>query len=114
MEDRDMKRDPDAFSRAAAQVPGCAIDEQSLESQAERHRRLVPSVVEMRHDGALLVVDFAPGFDRQALGELIAVERECCPSLAFSYDEHSRHLEVGVHGPESAEVLGAIVHALCG
>lgn len=107
-----MKTDPNAFSRAAAQVPNCAIDQQSLEHQEERHRRLAPSVVQMRHEGKLLVVDFAPDFDRQALDELIAVERECCPFFAFSYDEHSRHLEVGLHGPEAAEVLGAIVHAL--
>jgi hypothetical protein len=112
MEDAHMKADPDAFSRAAAQVPSCAIDEQGLERQEERHRRLAPSVVQMRHEGKLLVVDFAPDFDRQALDELIAVERECCPFFAFSYDEHSRHLEVGVHDPEAAEVLGAIVHAL--
>ncbi len=107
-----MKANPDAFHRAAARVPSCTIDERSLERQEERHRRLAASVLQMRHQGPLLLVDFAPDFDRRALDELIAVERECCPFFAFSYDEHSRHLEVGVHDPEAAEVLGAIVHAL--
>ncbi len=107
-----MKANPDAFRRAAAQVAGCTIDEQSLERQDERHRRLAASVVQMSHRGKVVLVDFAPDFDRQALDELIAVERECCPFFAFSFDEHCRHLEVGVHDPEAAEALGAIVQSL--
>jgi hypothetical protein len=107
-----MKANPDAFRRAAAQVSSCTIDEQSLERQEERHRRLAASVVQMRHQGKVLLVDFAPDFDRQALDELIAVERECCPFFAFRFDEHSRHLEVGVQDPEAAQALGTIVQAL--
>jgi hypothetical protein len=108
------KREPhdDAFSRAAAQVPSCALDEQGIERQRERHRRLARSVVHMRRDQDLLVVDFARDFDRPALEELIAVERECCPFFTFSFDQHSRHLEVGVHDHRAASALDAIADGL--
>jgi hypothetical protein len=108
------KRQPhdQAFSLDAGQVPSCALDEQGLERQRERCCRLAPSVVRMRRDEDHLVVDFAPDFDRHALEELIAVERECCPFFTFSFDQHSRHLEIGVHDLEAAAALDAIAHRL--
>jgi hypothetical protein len=110
------KRPPhdDAFSRAAAQVPSCALDEQGLERQRERHRRLAPSVLQVRRIDEILVVDFARDFDRPALEELIAVERECCPFFTFSFDQHSGHLEVGVHDHGAASTLDAIADGLYG
>jgi hypothetical protein len=98
----------DAFSRAAAQVPSCALDRQGLEAQRARHRRLAPSVLNVAREEDLLVVDFAAGFDRHALDELIAVERRCCPFFSLSFDEGSRRLAVGVRDPEAAAALDAI------
>ena len=102
----------DAFDRAAEQVPSCALDAQGLAGQRERHRRLAPAVVKLERVGDLLLIDFAPGFDRHALDELIAVERECCPFFDFRFDPRSRHLEVAVHDPEAAAAIDAIAAAL--
>ena len=102
----------DAFNRAAAQIPSCALDEDGLARQRQRHHRLSPSVVDMRREGDVLTVDFAVDFDRQALDELIAVERECCPFFAFSFDDRSRHLEVGVNDPGAAAAVDAIADQL--
>jgi hypothetical protein len=105
------KLQSDAFGRAVAQVPSCALDEQGLEGQRERRRRLAPAVALMKREEEMLVIDFAEGFDRQALEELIAVERECCPFFTFGFDESSRRLEVGVREPEAAPALEAIADA---
>ena len=106
-----MHPDLEHFDRAAAAVPSCALDHQGLADQRDRHRRLAPSVVHIERDGDLVKVHFAPGYDRRALTELIAVERECCPFFAFSFDERSRRLEIGVHEPDAAAALDAIADA---
>jgi hypothetical protein len=100
-----------AFARAAALVPSCALDAAGLARQQERHRRLAPDVVSMQRVGELLIVDFAPDFDRRTLEELIAVERECCPFFAFSYDADARRLEARVDNPEFVVALDAIAAA---
>lgn len=102
------KLQSDPFGDAVAQIPSCALEEQGLEHQRERHRRLAPAVTLMKREREILVIDFAEGLDHQALEELIAVERECCPFFTFDFDESSRRLEVGVREPEAAPALEAI------
>src|SRR5947199_87060 len=63
----EAKLDVDGFSRAAAQVPSCALDREGLEQQHQRHRLLSPSVVQMRREGRVLRVEFAVDFDSQTL-----------------------------------------------
>src|SRR5437868_12336015 len=93
-------------------ILSCALDRVGLEEQRRRHRRLSPSVVQVTRQATVLGVDFAPGFDRRALDELIAVERECCPFFAFSFDERLRHLEIAVRDPDAAPALDAFADEL--
>ncbi len=105
--------EPDvAFARTAAQIPNCTLDGNGLARQRERYRRVSAAVTHVKREGEVLVVVFAPGFDRQALDELIAVERECCPFFTFSFEERSHQLEVGVSTPDAAGALDAIADGL--
>jgi hypothetical protein len=65
-------------------------------------------VEELAREGEAVLVGFKPGFDREALDELIAVERECCPFFEFGLDEERRRLRVTVRDPEFAPALDAI------
>ena len=94
------------------EVPSCALDDDGLARQHERYVRLAPAVAEMRRDGPQLTVQFAPDYDRRALTELIAVERECCPFFGFWFDEGARRLAVGVTAAEHAPALDAIAELL--
>jgi hypothetical protein len=65
----------------------------------------------MRRSPRALTIDFQPKLDRRALQELIAVERECCPFFAFSFDERLRRLQVSVHHANEVPALDAIAAA---
>jgi len=57
------------------------------------------------------MVGFARDYDRAALDELIAVERECCPFFTFGFDEQCRRLVVGVVERDAAAALDAFAEA---
>lgn len=65
-------------------------------------------MVAIRRERHALIVDFAPELDREALRELMAVERECCPFFALRFDDRRRRLHVGVERAEQAGALEAI------
>ena len=94
------------------EVPSCALDDEGLARQRERYLQLAPAVAGMRRDGPQLTVQFAPEYDRRALDEIIAVERECCPFFGFWFDEGARRLAVGVSNPEHIAALDAIANQL--
>ena len=99
-----------AATRAA--VPSCALNDEELERQRDRQRRLAPSVAAVGRDGDALRIRFARGFASDALDEMLAVERECCPFFRFDFDERSRELRVGVDDPEHEPALEALTAAL--
>jgi hypothetical protein len=102
----------DAYTRAAEAIPSCAITEEDLKRQRERAVKLSRSVRNLiRHDEAV-VFEFGAGFDRQALDEMIAVERECCPFFTFNFDEKARRLTVGVQGAANTLALDAMAEQL--
>ena len=102
----------DAYTRAAEAIPSCAITEEDLERQRERAVKLSRSVTDLtRHDEAV-VFEFEAGFDRQALEEMVAVERVCCPFFTFDFDEEARRLTVGVQGPDHVPALEAMAEQL--
>lgn len=96
------------MTRVRAAVPSCTLDEAGLAAQQRRSARLGPSVEDVAREGEAVLVGFKPGFDREALDELIAVERECCPSFGFGLDEERRRLRVTVSDSEFAPALDAI------
>jgi hypothetical protein len=102
----------DAYTRAAEAIPSCAITEEDLKRQRERAAKLSRSVRDLtRHDEAV-VFEFEAGFDRQALDELVAVERECCPFFTFGFDEEARRLTVGVQQADHVSALEAMAEQL--
>lgn len=68
-------------------------------------------VTGVKREGSQLVVTFAADVDRTAVSELIAIEQDCCPFLAFRFDACSSRLEVGVDSSETAPALDAIAAA---
>jgi hypothetical protein len=96
------------MTRVRAVVPSCTLDEAGLAAQQRRSARLGPSVEDVAREGEAVLVGFKPGFDREALDELIAVERECCPFFEFGLDEERRRLRVTVSDSEFAPALDAI------
>jgi hypothetical protein len=101
----------EGFVEAKAQVPSCALDEDGVKAQQARHERLAPSVTGVSRTANAVIIGFAPGFDRQALDEVIAVERECCPMFAFAFDELQRQVMVTIEDPEQKAALDAIADA---
>jgi hypothetical protein len=102
----------DAYTRAAEAIPTCAITEEDLMRQRERAVKLSTSVRDLtRHDEAV-VFEFKAGFDRQALDEMVAVERECCTFFTFDFDEEARRLTVGVQDAEHVPALEAMAEQL--
>ena len=93
-------------------IPSCALTPDELDRQFARQRALAPAVAGSARDGAVLTVTFREGFDRRALEEMVAVERECCPFFTFAFDEPSRTLTIGVREAEQAPALDALGHQL--
>jgi hypothetical protein len=108
------KTDSDAFTSAMEQINTCALDEQGIQEQRRRHARLAPSVTNIERGDEAVEIRFAPGFDRQTLGEMVAVEEECCPFFQFDFDERKRQLTVTVLEAEQAPALDAIAAQLTG
>ena len=93
-------------------IPSCAATEQELRDQHRRQRRLALGVAASHREDAAVVVEFAPGFDRVALDELIEVERRCCPFFRFDFREGERRLRVTVDDDSQAPALDALAQLL--
>jgi hypothetical protein len=91
-----MESDPagGGFEEALALVPSCALDAEGRRSQGARYRTIARSVTPVRREPELLVIEFGDAVDRALMDEVIAVERECCPSLRFEVDRTARRLTV--------------------
>jgi len=90
----------------------CSLDRDGVRRQLARYRRLARSVEQMRRDDGRLVVDFAADLDRRTLRRALAVERECCPFLSFSFDRRTRRLRASVSDVRFAPALEAISASL--
>jgi hypothetical protein len=93
-------------------LPSCALDEQGLQEQRARYARLAASVTAAERSDDRLHFRFAEDFDRAALTEAIAVERECCPFFEIAFDADKRELSVGVSDRRMLPALEAIAFAL--
>jgi hypothetical protein len=102
----------DPVTRARAAIPSCSLSPAGLQRQRARHARLTPDVVAAQRGELGLEIRFAAGYDREALAELVAVERECCPFFRLRIDEAERCLLVGVADAAHAPALDALAAAL--
>jgi hypothetical protein len=102
----------DPFTDARESIPSCSLSAAGLEGQRARHARLASDVVGVRRGEAELEIAFADGYDRDALAELVAVERECCPFFDLRIDDAARRLRVAVDDPTHRPALDALADAL--
>jgi|SRR5437016_9912902 len=102
----------DAFDRAVAQIPTCALDEAGMREQRARYARLAPSVTRVQREPEAVLIEFDQDFDRETLDAALAVERECCPFFRFAFDERRRRLRATVAEPDMLPALDAMAHAL--
>jgi hypothetical protein len=100
------------IGNAKSAIPSCALDEQGVRDQQARQQRLAPSVTNVTRRRGTLLMDFAPGFDRRALDDMVEVERQCCPFFRFAFDERARRLTLTVAEPQHAEAVEAVAAAL--
>jgi hypothetical protein len=97
---------------ALPHVPSCALTEDGMREQRDRYARLGRDTRSVERQGGALTIEFEEGFDRAALDEALAVERECCPFFRFAYDDGARRLVVTVREPEQLPALDAIAYAV--
>jgi hypothetical protein len=95
-------------------IPSCALDEDGIAAQRNRYARLAPSVTRVGNEPQAVSIEFRAGFDRAALDEALAVERECCPFFVFEVDEPESRLRVTVRDAEHLAALEALAHAFTG
>ncbi len=100
----------DAFDRALAQIPSCALDEAGQRDQKARYGRLATSVSRVQREPDAVVIEFDQHLDRETLEQTIVAERECCPFLGFAFDEQRRRLRVSVTDADMLPALDAIAH----
>ena len=102
----------DAFDRAVAEIPSCALDEAGVKAQRARYARLAPAVKRVEREAEAVLIEFREDFDRKALERALAVERECCPFFLFELDTSARRLRATVRAPEQLPALDAMADAL--
>ena len=93
---------------AKDELPSCALDEAGVQAQQARHARLAPSVTNLERQAETVLFAFSDDYDRQALEEMVAVEKQCCPFFDFAFNEGKRELTVGVKEEEMLPALEAI------
>jgi hypothetical protein len=100
------------FEKAVAQIPSCALTEEGVREQRARYGRLARHTGRVRREPEAVIIEFDEDFDREALDEALAVERQCCPFFQFAFDEARRRLRVTVGDPEQLPALDAMAHAV--
>jgi hypothetical protein len=97
---------------ASDRLPSCALDEAGVQAQQARHARLAPSLISFERRGEAVLFGFGETYDRQALEEMVAVEKQCCPFFEFTIDRAKRELRVSVTEKEMVPALEAIASHL--
>jgi len=93
-------------------APSCALDERGLQTQLERYRRAGRDARLIERTPRRLVAELDRDVDVTLVAEAVAVERECCPFFAVSWEPDRRRLTVAVAQAEYEPALDAIVYAL--
>jgi hypothetical protein len=93
-------------------APSCALDASGLRSQLERYRQAGRNARVIERTPRRLVAELADQVDAELVAETIAVERECCPFFALSWEPDRRRLTVSVSQAEHEPALDAIAFAL--
>jgi hypothetical protein len=90
----------------------CSLDDAGLTAQRERYRRLGAGATVIERDRGRIAVRVTRAVPDDLVGELISVERECCPFFELDWDPASRSFSVSVSEPRHQPALDAIAYAL--
>jgi hypothetical protein len=93
-------------------APSCALDESGLRSQLERYRQAGRNARLIERAPRRLVAELDKDVDAELVAETVAIERECCPFFALSWEPDRRRLTVSVAQAEHEPSLDAIAFAL--
>ena len=93
-------------------APSCALDESGLRSQLQRYRQAGRNARLIERTPRSLVADLDEHVDARLIAETIAVERECCPFFALTWEPDRRRLIVSVSQAAHEPALDAIAFAL--
>ncbi len=93
-------------------APSCALDEVGLRSQLERYRQAGRNARVIARTPRRLVAELDQNVDTELVAETVAVERECCPFFALTWEPDRRRLTVAVSQAEHEPALDAIAFAL--
>ena len=88
----------------------CSLDSDGRARQLARYAALAPSVRTAERGALVLDVTFEPGFKRELLDELVAVERECCPFLTIEVAD--ARLTISVEQHEDTPMLDVFTEML--
>ncbi len=93
-------------------IAACRLDLKELEVQRDRYRRLGAAADRVIRAPLTLTVEFTAAVDCELVEQTLAVERDCCPFFALSYDAAARRLTGSVAEPGQDRALDALVAAL--
>jgi hypothetical protein len=93
-------------------APSCALDEAGLRSQLERYRQAGRNARLIERTPRRLVADLGDDVDAELVAQTVAVERECCPFFALTWEPDRRRLTVAVAEAAHEPALDAIAFAL--
>ncbi|HXM86144.1 MAG TPA: hypothetical protein VN889_00785 [Solirubrobacteraceae bacterium] len=97
---------------ALPMAPSCALDEAGLRSQLKRYRQAGRNARLIERTRRRLVVDLDQGVDSELVAHTVAVERDCCPFFALTWNPDRRRLTVAVADAAHEPALDAIAFAL--
>jgi hypothetical protein len=101
----------DRADQALAAVPSCDLDADGRRAQAARYTTIAEAVTGVRREPERVVVEFDDRLEAALIDEVIAVERECCPWLRFTFDTAARRLAISTTDPAMVSALGAFEDA---
>jgi hypothetical protein len=93
-------------------APSCVLDEAGLRSQLQRYRRAGQNARLIERTPRRLVAELDQGVDGELVAETVAIERECCPFFALSWEPDRRRLTISVSQAGNEPALDAIAFAL--
>ena len=93
-------------------APSCALDESGLRSQLERYRQAGRNAHLIERTPRRLVAALGDDVDAELVAETVAVERDCCPFFALTWEPDQRRLTIAVSQAAHEPALDAIAFAL--
>ncbi len=92
-------------------IPSCSLRPDEVEPQTRRWREAAEGAARIERTENELELAFRDD-PPESLGELMAVETDCCPFFAIRYDEERRVLRLAVDDAEHRPALDAIAERL--